>query len=42
MSREKLKDKKVSKGKKEWIKPDIKETGSIGDNLSMDKLDVGL
>jgi hypothetical protein len=42
MSREKQKDKKVAKGKKEWIKPEIKEKGSIGEKLSMDKLDVGL
>jgi len=39
---EKQKDTKASKEKKQWIKPDIKEKGSMGDKLSLDKLDVGL
>jgi len=39
---EKQKDTKANKGKKQWIKPDIKEKGSMGDKLSLDKLDVGL
>jgi hypothetical protein len=39
---EKQKESKVNKEKKQWIKPDIKERGSMGDKLSLDKLDVGL
>jgi len=42
MSKEKQKDKRMIQEKKEWIKPEIKEKGSIGDKLSLDKLDVGL